>query len=165
MDRVRASAAERPIHPEAEPLEPLLGTWRGEGRGRYPTADPFRYGEEIRFTSTGEPYLVYAERSWTLEDESPLHLGSGFWRPRPGGGLEVVLVHVTGHLEISLGTIGEGRIELASTSISRTATADEVTRLERSIELDGDRLRYELRMAAVGQPLQTHLEAELVRAR
>ena len=48
------SQAPPPLHPEAEPLAGLLGTWRGEGAGRYPTISPFRYGEEVRFFGRGE---------------------------------------------------------------------------------------------------------------
>jgi hypothetical protein len=45
-----------------------------------------------------------------------------------------------------------------------TPTAeDDVTALRRRVEVDGDVLRYTLDMAACGNPLVRHLEAELRR--
>jgi hypothetical protein len=44
-----------------------------------------------------------------------------------------------------------------------TATAKRVDALHRRFDLDGDRLSYTVAMAAVGQPLQHHLAAELHR--
>jgi hypothetical protein len=34
------------VHKGIEPISYLLGTWRGEGKGRYPTIEDFSYGEE-----------------------------------------------------------------------------------------------------------------------
>ena len=52
------SEAPPPLHPELEPLAGLLGAWRGEGAGEYPTIAPFRYGEELRFWHVGKPFLA-----------------------------------------------------------------------------------------------------------
>jgi hypothetical protein len=152
-----------PPHPEIEPLAGLLGTWRGEGAGEYPTISAFRYGEEVRFWHVGKPFLAYAQRTWSLEDGRPLHGETGYWRAKPGGTVEVVLAHPTGIVEVQEGRQDGGRIELRSTATAMTATAKQVTALHRRFDLDGDRLTYTLAMAAVGQPLRHHLAAELHR--
>ena len=41
-------------HPDLEDLRFLLGTWRGEGAGGYPTIGSFRYGEEMIFEDVGD---------------------------------------------------------------------------------------------------------------
>jgi hypothetical protein len=152
-----------PLHPELEPLAGLLGTWRGEGAGEYPTISPFRYDEEVRFWHVGKPFLAYVQRTWSLEDGRPLHAESGYWRAKPGGVVEVVLAHPTGIVEVLEGRLDGGRVELASTTVATTGTAKEVTALRRRFELDGDTLAYTVAMAAVGQPLQHHLAATLRR--
>jgi hypothetical protein len=88
---------------------------------------------------------------------------SGFWRPQPDNKLEVLLVHPTGITEIYLGQVTGTRIEMATDAVLRTASAKEVTAGHRLYGLVGEDLAYAYDMAAVGQPLQSHLSAQLKR--
>jgi hypothetical protein len=153
------------MHPDVEPLAFLLGTWRGEGRGVYPTITSFDYGEEVRFGAVpGKPFFTYQQRTWALDDQRPLHAETGYWRPKPGGRVEVVLAHPTGIAEIEEGTVEGGVISLTAGSIGMAGTAKQVDGVSRRFELvEPDILRYEVQLAAAGQPLQGHLTAELRR--
>jgi nitrobindin-like protein len=151
------------LHPDLAAVAFLLGTWQGEGKGSYPTSDAFEYAEEIRFTHSGKPLLAYTQRTWHPAKGFAMHAEAGFWRIQPEGRIEIVLAHPTGIAEIEEGTIRGTTIEVGTSSVSRSSTAKEVNRLERTITVDGDVMRYEVRMAAVGVPLTTHLTAELHR--
>jgi len=151
------------LHEDLEPLAFLLGTWRGEGKGAYPTIDPFAYEEEITFTHIGKPWLAYAQRTKHPVKGFPMHAETGYWRPIGADRVEIVLVHPTGISEIQEGSVNSSTVDVATTSVTRTSSAKEVTQLERTFRVDGDLMRYEVRMAAVGLPLQPHLSAELRR--
>ena len=159
---------EHDLHPDVELLAPLLGTWSGTGAGSYPTIEPFRYREEIVFGHVGKPFLAYRQATIRLDTGLPAHAEAGYLRGVGDGRLELVLAHPTGVAELSEGevTVEAGRLELRlrSVAVARTASAKEVTRVDRTITVDGDVLRYELAMAAVGQAHQHHLAAELQRA-
>jgi THAP4-like, heme-binding beta-barrel domain len=154
-------------HPAIAPLSFLLGRWEGAGVMGYPTVESRNYGEEISFTHNGKPFLIYSSRTWLIEPDGsvgpPSHLELGFWRPQPDNGLEVLIVHPTGVSEIYIGTISGTKIEMATDAVLRTATAKEVTAGKRLYGMIGADLGYAYDMAAVGQPLQPHLSAQLKR--
>ena len=179
-----ASAPLPPLHPACEPLAALLGVWRGRGHGDYPTIEPFEYLEEISFAHMGKPFFTYSQKTRDAQTNQPLHGESGYWRPVSPGSLEVVLAHVTGVTEITEGSFGQPadasgaagaaghgplRIELHSTVIGLASTAQQVAQLKRvfmlqpATDAEPAKLSYSLDMAAVNQPLQFHLAAELRR--
>ncbi|HZG94336.1 MAG TPA: FABP family protein [Mycobacteriales bacterium] len=152
-----------PVHDAVQPIAYLLGTWRGEGVGSYPTIEDFAYGEELTFRHNGKAFVAYSQRSWSLDDGRPLAAESGYFRPQPGGSIEVVMSRPTGFVEIYVGTVEGRKIELATDLVARTRTAKEVTGLKRLYGMVGVELMYALDLAAVGQPLQSHLSARLQR--
>jgi hypothetical protein len=157
-------AAVPPPHPVVAAVAFLLGTWRGEGEGYYPTIEGFAYGEELRIGHMGKPFLTWAQRTWSLDDGRPLHVESGFLRPVPGDRVELVLAHPTGVAELAEGEVHGRVVELSSRLVGCTSTAKPVTAISRRLEVEGDSLRYGLSMAAVGQAESDHLSATLRRA-
>lgn len=152
-----------PLAPALEPLGGLLGTWRGNGEGNYPTIEPFRYVEEVTFGHVGKPFLTYGQRTRHADTGLPLHAESGYWRALGADRLEVVLAHPFGLLESLEGTVSDGLIDLSTAAVLGTATAKSVSAVTRRFVLDGDELRYDVAMAAVGRPLTHHLSAVLFR--
>lgn len=145
------------------PVAFLLGTWRGEGSGEYPTIRPFRYREEIRFWHTGKAFLAYTQRTEAADDGRPLHAEMGYLRITGANEVEFVIAQPIGVAEIEVGSVGDRRIDLHSHTVARTPTAKNVTALARSFWMEGDTLRYEVRMALDGGPLLHHLAASFTR--
>jgi hypothetical protein len=172
------SATESPGSTDGLPaISWLVGTWVGLGVGDYPTIEAFRFAQEVSFATDGRPMLSYSSRSWLLDDDGirirPLAAESGFWRLRPENRLEVLISHPTGYSEVWIGEVTvnaiEGlavtgaKIELQTDVVARTESAKDYSAGTRIYGLvDGD-LLWAFDMAAVGQPLQPHLSARLVR--
>ena len=59
--------------------------------------------------------------------------------------------------------IGRNELSMTTTQVVGTATAKRVDAVRRHLRIDGGDLVYELHMAAMGHPMQLHLEAHLTR--
>jgi len=155
------------LHPDCGPVAWMLGTWAGNGRGDYPTIEPFQYGEELVFQQDGRPFLHYFSRTWLIDEDGAkvreVHQETGFLRCLPEGKLELVLTHNTGLSEIWYGQAEAGKVELRTAGVGYTESAKPVESGHRLYgNVEGD-LLYAYDMAAEGQELQPHLWARLQR--
>lgn len=157
-----ATTVQPSLHPGIEPLAFLLGEWAGEGKGEYPTIQPFTYAEEIRFWQVGKPYLAYSHRTWNIDTGAAMHFETGYWRLPADTVVEVVIAQPTGLTEVLEGTLDGQEISVRSTVIGRAGSAKEVTETARRLVVTGDALTCDTSMAAVGQPLTHHLHSELL---
>ena len=153
------------LHPDLAGLAFLLGVWTGAGRGCYPTIEPFEYLEEAVYTpGPGKPFIAYRQRTRRSGGGGePLHAETGYIRPAGPAGAEAVIAQPTGIVEVHTGEVDSGRVCFRSAAVERSPTSVEVTQVIRRIQVEGGVMRYRLEMAAVGKPLQVHLEAELFR--
>lgn len=97
---------------------------------------------------------------------------TGYWRisPEPHEGvpagnasLEVLLSDPAGRVSVYLGMAGDGKIQLVSDLIARTATASDVSASKRVYgNVHGD-LMWVHQLAAFGQPMQDYVSATLKR--
>ncbi|HZD16607.1 MAG TPA: FABP family protein [Actinomycetota bacterium] len=151
------------LHPDLEPVAFLLGSWRGEGEGEWPRGEPFRYGEAMSFEHVGDPFLIYTQRSWLLDDGAPLHFERGFLRPAGSSRVELVLANPLGVAEVAEGTCAGTVVEVASTTVAVSPTGSPVTELRRRIEVGEGALTYEVHMAMRDIALTSHVRARLTR--
>ena len=155
-------------HERLEHLAFLIGEWHGLGVGGYPDLPEFRYEQEVSFSHDGRPFLAYTSQTWLLDDAGqrlrPSGTERGFWRPGAAPrDVEVLLAHPTGIVEVYVGEVVFTKVELVTDVVARTATAKPVTALKRLYGLVEGDLAYAVDMAAVEQPMQSHLSARLRR--
>lgn len=151
------------LHPGLAAVSGIVGTWRGEGSGEYPTIDSFQYTEEVTFTDVGKPFLHYLQRTWSPAG-APMHTETGYLRVLAGNAVEFVLAQPTGQTELAQGPLEsttDGFTCSLRSQIVNSASAKQVNATERFLELSGDTLRIRFAMAAVGVPMTHHLSSVL----
>jgi hypothetical protein len=133
----------------------------------YPTIESAHFGQEISVTHDGRPFLEWQSRTWLLDEQGqkvrPLARELGFWRPLDNNEVELLLTHPTGIVEMYHGTTSPAKIELRTDSVVRSPHAKEYNAAARMYGLVNSDLMWVMDMAAVGQPLQSHVSAQLKR--
>lgn len=151
------------LHPSLEPIAALIGTWRGPGRGEYPTIASFEYTEDVTFTDVGKPFLHYVQRT-TSPEGAPMHTETGFLRVSAEGGVEFILAQPTGQTELAEGllvTAPDGFSCELHSRVVNSGSAKQVDATIRRLELTDGTLTTTFAMAAVGVPMTHHLSSEL----
>ena len=155
------------IHPDIAPLAWLVGRWEGAGVLGYPTIESANFGQELDVTHDERPFLRWESRTGILDEEGnkvrPSGTELGFWRPGEEGHAELLLTHPTGIVEMYYGTVEPGRIQLQTDGVIRSPQAKEYSAATRMYGLVESNLMWVMDMAAVGQPMTSHLSAELKR--
>ncbi|XP_031367749.1 THAP domain-containing protein 4-like [Apis dorsata] len=160
------------MHEAIKPLAWLKGIWRTRencpGTGKFPTITPFKYHEEINWSSIGQPMLNYAAKSWDVETKKPLHYEMGFLKIIPDTNkVHLLLSHNFGATTIEEGIFENKIIKLRSTNIGRPTKGTnlhKVTEIQREFKLIGDCLQHTLYMATEKTPeLHEHVCAVYIR--
>lgn len=149
------------------PLAWLIGRWEGAGVVGYPTIESANFGQEIHCFHDGRPFLEWHSRTWLLDQEGnkvrPLATELGFWRPLPDNEVELVLTHPFGVVELYYGRTSPAKIELRTDGVLRSPSAKEYSAGARMYGYVNSNLLWAMDMAAMGEPLQSHVSAELKR--
>lgn len=160
------------LPPPLAPLAWLIGTWEGAGVVGYPTMESVHFGQEIRCSHDGRPFLEWHSHTWLLDEAGqkvrPLATELGVWRPvEPRDGddtnVELLLTHPTGFVEMYAGVAQPAKVELRTDAVLRSPHAKEYTAGHRMYGYVQSNLMWVMDMAAVGQQMQSHVSAELKR--
>ncbi|UJP40156.1 FABP family protein [Cellulomonas palmilytica] len=131
-------------------------------------------GESAEATAEGDDEAPSASPTSdvAVEDGPVWSTESGYWRVPPERPadlpdeqfpVEALLADPSGHVAVYVGAVGNGRIDLASDLIARTATGADVTAAKRLYGLVNGELMWAHDMAAFGQPMQSYASARLSR--
>lgn len=128
----------------------LQGTWKGEGRGYFPTVTSFDHRDMLTFTRRDEKTLAYEQRAQKRYDGQTewleSHWESGFIRILESGELELTSAQI-GRAEVLIGTIEVLDTLFRIHFVSKTIMNDpRMISSARTFELEGDTLRYEMEM-------------------
>ena len=167
------------LAPEVYPLAWLVGEWEGHGVIDYPQIPATDFRHTVVFDHDGGPYLSYTSTMTLIgldgEDGQVWSKESGFWRVSPDvpdgielqdfqHPIEAVIADAAGMVAVYVGAVGNGRIDLATDVMARTASAPDVGGATRLYGLVSGELMWAWDLAAFGNELQSYASARLSRA-
>src|SRR5512138_2022183 len=128
----------------------LEGTWAGTGRGEFPGVTSFDFRGTLVFTCRDEKVVAYGQRIQKRYDGQTdwleSHWESGFIRALDSGESELTSAQI-GRVEVLTGKVDRQdsmtRIHFVSKAI---ANDPRMVSSNRTFELEGDALRYEMEM-------------------
>lgn len=162
-----------------EPFKWLLGEWKGEGVGGFPTMESFRYSDYMYLrlledSFENEPIIHFEQIAWVVEkdEKSFKHWETGFIRPvnnQQSGSFEFHVTHNTGRIEVLTGDFQyldiakrSFKITFNSEYIRNTKIIANMTYSEKVFELDDDILNFTHIMSTKDYPSpNTHLRSTL----
>ncbi len=166
------------LAPEVYPLAWLVGSWTGRGVIEYPDIPRTEFRSDVTFDHDGGPYLIYRS-TWTVvgqdgEDGPVWSSEQGYWRvpPETPEGLnlseglypvELMLADASGSIALLIGAVGNGKIELASDLMARSASAPDVGGASRLYGYVGGELMFAFDIAAFGNELRSYASGRMSR--
>lgn len=157
------------INPAVAPLAWLVGRWEGAGVVGYPGMDSRNFGQELRITHDGRPFLEVSSHAWEIAEDGsigePLAREVGFIRMLENGEVELLLAHPTGIVEMYVGEKEATRpvLNLRTDGVMRSPQSREYTAATRMYGLVESKLMWVMDMAAEGHPMTSHMSAQLQR--
>jgi hypothetical protein len=166
------------LAPEVYPLAWLVGAWSGLGVIEYPDIPKTQFRSDVAFTHDGGPYLIY-RCTWTVvgddgEDGAIWSSEQGYWRVPPETPedlelrenlypVELLLADASGSISLMIGAVGNGKIELASDLMARSASAPDVGGASRLYGHVAGELMFAFDIAAFGNELRSYASGRMSR--
>lgn len=166
------------LAPEVYPLAWLVGTWSGRGFIEYPDIPRTEFRADTVFDHDGGPYLIYRSTLTAIgldgEDAAVWSSEQGYWRVPPVApeGLELadnqhpvelLVADASGSVALYLGVVGNGKIEIATDLMARTASAPDIGSSSRLYGHVAGELLFALDIAAFGNELQSYASGRMAR--
>ena len=166
------------LAPEVYPLAWLVGAWSGHGVIDYPDIPRTEFRSDVTFTHDGGPYLIYRATLTVIgddgEDGAVWASEQGYWRvsPRTPEGMdlgenqypvELLLADASGSIALYIGAVGNGKIELASDVMARSASAPDVGGATRLYGHVAGELMFAFDIAAFGNELSSYASGRMAR--
>ena len=166
------------LAPEVYPLAWLVGTWSGRGFIEYPEIPRTEFRADTVFDHDGGPYLIYRSTMTAIgpdgEDAAVWSSEQGYWRVPPvtpegfelaanQHPVELLVADASGSIALYLGVVGNGKIEVATDLMARTASAPDIGGASRLYGNVAGELLFALDIAAFGKELQSYASGRLAR--